>query len=271
MKNIENLKNQYEEYFRRSDCGISKGDVCPNGKTGCTCSVKAELKALYDTVIPGPYNTYNIRDFNGLSQGASEPVVSDSSLMQAKQQLLEYCWEDLKVKDMNDISDEELIKKSIIQKRKVEGTDVVIYAESDNENQHAAPKGKTFIASIIMKEAIKSRFLKNDNYGWGTSRGDTYEWIEFSILDNMAKSEDKDLLNAIKAVDWLVIDNIPRCTRPYVRHRIDHVILERESDNLPTIFVCRYDIRVNENEILSGMGLNKVFNDNRNFFIELKR
>jgi len=262
LKDIIVLKQQIEKKLAREYCKVNDIQQCPNRADGCTCAIAAEVQAYLRSIIPAPYYKFSIYDFNGMRDGTLEQVIDTDSAIIAKQKVVEFCWKNLDLKKLTDLKPEELDNLSIINKRRRDGTNVVVFADTDMVAN--PPKGKTFCAALILKEAIKHRA------SIGADRSETYDWIEFSILNHMIRSDDDGLAN-IRNADWLVIDNIPRNTKPGWRQCIDPFLMGRISDGLPTIFVCRFDVRKGNGEMLSGMGLSKVFTDPKTFFIPLQK
>jgi hypothetical protein len=265
MKDITLLKNELENRFAQTYCKVRDVTLCPNGKE-CTCSIAAETCAYLRTVIPEPYYRYSIFDFDGQSDNDNEELIDSKTALAAKEKILEYCWEGVSLESLVKISPEQLDKHSIIKRRRVNGNNVVIHANSYSytEKKHMTrQKGKTFCASIIMKEAIKSRTFGGVDYV------QMFDWIEYPILENLIRQKEEGILADIRSADWLVVDDIPNSNRTYSKQIVESFFLERLSDGLPTIFVFRFDVeRVSGDDVL-GIAITKILSDSKTCIISL--
>jgi hypothetical protein len=266
MKNITLLKNKFEKENAQKYCNVSDVNKCPDPKKECTCAIAAETKAYLHTIIPEPFYKYSINDFDGRSKDDSEELIDARIALAAKKKVIEYCWESVSIENIGSISSIELDKKSIICKRKDECSNVVIHAGfssgDDIRKGIFCPRGKTLIASIIMKEAINSRTRG------GIYSSQTFDWIEFPILENMIKNKEDISVSDIRSADWLVVDDIPY-SKYYAKNLLDPFFLERLSDGLPSIFVFKFDVKKIIEEDILGVAISKVIHDPKTFFIKL--
>lgn len=261
MKNINFLKNQLQELFAKKI--FNKGsfiECSPEDQS--VCSMVAETQAYMRAIIPKPYYKYSIYDFTGLSPN-NEQILSPEIALKAKQKIINYCWGDIDIAELNRIDQYELDKLSIMRKRRKLGHNVAIYSGySDPTGSFKSEKGgKTFCAALIMKEAIKSRVMG--------SYEETYEWIEYATLEHMITSYEEVQLSDIRSSDWLVVDNIPPGFTKWKRQSVDAFFMERISDRLPTILVFRFDVTRKVEENLLGVGFSQIIRDENTTIIGL--
>jgi hypothetical protein len=267
MKDISALKDAIVKKLAQKNCNVSDISLCPH-KDKCTCAVAAEIQAYIRSIIPEPYHRYSIADFDGRSANDTEEVLDQEIALEVKKKIVEYCWKGVTLDDVNNLSPYELDRFSIIEKRREDCINVAIYAKyvayDLTQKVSFVPKGKTFCASIIMKEAIKNRLQP----GLGITR--TYDWIEYSILENMIKNKEETNLSVIRSSDWLVVDDI-YYNKSFVKQLVDPFFLERLRDGLPTIFVFRFDAGKEANEEGMGIAMSKVIHDPKTCLISLSK
>jgi len=259
LKDISHFKKFYEKIIAKKFCDIEDISLCKN-KDQCTCRIAAEVKSFMRVIIPDQYFKLNIDDFTGKHN--NKRLLSDDLAVKAKEQIIKYCWGDISLDSFNLKSKEDRDNISVMDQRRSNGTNVVIYSDDKNS------KGKTFVASLVMKEAIKRR-TKVGNYV------QTYDWLSFSMIGyNMKKDDSK--LNHARSADWLVIDDIPasmstRQADSYMSSLINPFFYERHEDGLPTIFVFRFDIsdKFWNIEEKYGIAISKIVEDPKTFKIAL--
>ena len=149
-----------------------------------------------------------------------------------------------------------------MMKRFSNGNNVAIFGVSPK------PIGRTMLASIIMKEAIRLRATHK-------TRGQTYDWIDFSKLFHVIEKDTVELSD-YKSCDWLVVDNILRMTRSVKQttlmvDMIDPFFIERFYNKQPTILVFKFDIRDKSMDIEKtfGIGISKILDSKRTLKIPL--
>jgi len=266
MKNIQKIKNNYKsivskKYYNKKFHQLNKEEQK-------YCSYVAEVKAYIYSIIPEDFRKLTIFDFGGHSKDEKK-LISDEIALKAKNIICKYCWG----KEWSEIKKEYPIDSkiklflkdnSVMPDRFINGNNVVIFGLSDGN-----PIGRTFVASLIMKEAIKIR-IKNK------CRNQTYDWVDFAILKKSILDDSLDLAE-YRSCDWLVIDNITKSDfvslkqRSFMSNLIDPFFLGRFSDNLPTILVFKFDITneiINIEELL-GVGVARIVNSKRTFRIPL--
>ena len=272
MKDITKLKNELEVKFAKKFCNVDNILNCPSGQK-CTCKIAAEIRAYMLSAIPEAYIDLTLKNFDGRTAENKEKVLDNKTVIDAKETLIKYCWDAITLEDSNFLSDEELDQKSIIDKRREDGTNVVIYAGSENTEFSGStskkPRGKTLVASLILKEAIKRRAFPSHNIA-------TYDWVDYRLLcKTLMDKEEKDTSDA-RSADWLVIDDIvqnqsSQKMKAYLTSVFDPFLAERIEDKLPTILVFRFDITrpgvILEDQF--GVMVDKIVNDSKTFRISL--
>ena len=269
MKDINKIRKRFEKHYSKKCMGHSDISKCPKGDS-CECKLLSEVQAYIYGIIGDPYYKFTIWDFHGRSSNWDKDKLIDIKiLLEAKEKVLKYCWKDVGLDTLanfeNDRKSLDLDAKSIIDARRREGTNVVIYAPTD-ESQ----KGKTFVASLIMREAIKRRVLRGRSV-------DTYNWIKFPRLWGLISTDSEIVDSTLKFCDWLVVDDIPsqsgvkRTSEQYITSRMDPFFLERLEEGLPTIFVFRFDVtsKTIRWEEQFGIAISSVIKDPNTFTIRL--
>lgn len=237
MKSIENNKIKYLESFARKFYSKRVEDL--SQREYSTLLPMAEMWALQVTVIPDNYAQYSLFDFVGYCQSYDGTISLDPiSVKNAKDLVSKYCygitWSQIKEeKEKNpDKIRNFLDKKSQMLNRHKNGNSVVIYGDEN-------VKGKTMLASIIMREAISLRVIKS-------VQDHSYDWSNFNSLLSDLKREDTEAADC-RSCDWLVIDNltakaVSHQQSSYLRGYLDPFFTERYYQSLPVILVFRYDV-----------------------------
>jgi hypothetical protein len=269
MENIEKIKKQFVNFF--SEKYYSKKPNELKESEFHNCSLLAELWAYISKVIPEEHGKYTIFDFNGtvlnklgqVADGSLPPAIA----LEAKDKVCRFCW-GMSWKQISKMSKTQenqnafLRKKSVMMSRSETGGNVVIFGSSDK------PSGRTMLASIIMKEAIRLRVTHG-------VRGQSYDWIDFAKLFGSIEKDTEDLID-YKSCDWLVVDNIIKKVRSsrqttLMVDLIDPFFINRYNNRQPTILVFKFDIRDTKMNIEKefGVGISKIINSNRTLNIPL--
>ena len=272
MKNIEKTKLGYTRLFAQelySKDSISKLTEVESS----ICSSIAEMWAYIYSVVPEEHSHFTIFDFMGQTLDKitkeKKAVMPGKVALHAKNEICKYCWgmEWKAIKAKKEKIDQKSIMKflrehSKLNRRLKSGNNVAIYGSSSQ------PIGRTMVASIIMKEAIKLRVTHG-------ARKHTYDWIDFNTLINAARQDSFDLAD-YRSCDFLVVDNITNTARTvkqntFIVDTIDPFFLGRFYNKLPTILVFKFDI---DNPTVSisnkfGAGVNKIVESNRTCKIPL--
>ncbi len=269
MENIEKFKDKFthffaEKYYNKTKDGLTDVELE-------RCSSLAELWAYIYSVIPDEFGDYTIFDFNGYAinraDNTTSHAISKEVAIAAKDKICKYCWgtswKDIyKQKQKSEDVGSFLRKHNVMMKRFSSGSNIVIYGSSDK------PIGRTMLASIVMKEAIKLRATHH-------TRGHTYDWIDFSSLFH-AIEKDTSALADYKSCDWLVVDNIVRKPRSakqitLMSDLIDPFFLDRLYNRLPTVLVFKFDIRDKSFDLEKtlGSGISRIVDSKRTLKIPL--
>lgn len=278
MKNIEKLKKnlikEFAKKYRNKD--VDKLTIRELKKISET----AEWWAYVHTAVPDGFGKYSIFDFNGYAidkkDNSKTHAISKKVAAIAKDKICMYCW-GMRWKDIHKKKEEDLDSinvflknKSIMDKRREFGNNVVVHGQSDT------PIGRTMVASIIMREAIRLRISK-------CTIGDTYDWVDYSKLFDAIKQDSMDsrslgsmALAYYKSCDWLVIDNIEKKSRSdkqttLVSDLVDPFFWDRYNNQQPTILVCKFDIRdrMFDLEKTFGVSFGRIINSKKTFNIPL--
>lgn len=272
MKNIEKVKLGYTKLFAKEFC--EKDSIFDlSEEESSICSSIAEFWAYVYSVVPEEHGHFTIFDFvgeifNKITKEKKEVIPKDI-VLQAKNEICRYCWgmnwETIKSKKekMDQKSTMKFLReRSVMDRRLKNGNNVAIYGASSQ------PIGRTMVASIIMKEAIKLRVTHR-------ARKHTYDWIDFNTLINAARKDSFDLAD-YRSCDFLVVDNIISAYRSakqttYIIDMVDSFFNGRFYDRLPTILVFKFDI---DNPAMMvekhfGVGINKIIESNRTSKIKL--
>jgi len=275
MNDITKARRILEAKFAQHYCHVSDIDKCPNKE--CTCRVAAEIKAYINTVISEPFSHLTLDDFTG--RDGDKQLIPDEIALKVKRDILSYCWKDVKLNDLvgiNKLNTFVLDSRSIMDARRENGDNVIIYANSEKIliGQKSQRKGKTFVASLIMREAIKRRAFPDHH-------GDTYDWIPFgSLVDKLKQLSmgNKDVsLSDVQYCDWLVVDDIrgdfalSAKGQNYISSLLDPFFFERMQDSLPTILVFKFDIMQPSMNLEQsfGVAINKIIHDPKTCIISL--
>ena len=237
MQNIEKTKLKFIkvfaiEYFKKPINKLDKSELE-------ICSSLAEFWAYVTTVLPDDHSQFTIFDFVGSvvdkETKKNKIVLPPDVTLHAKNQVCQLCWgmswdvinKQNKTKDKKEMM-AFLRTHSKMNDMLQEGKNVVIYGQSPK------PIGRTLLASIIMKEAIKLRITKR-------AREHTYDWIDFNTLVAASKNDSFDFF------------------------------IDRYNNKLPTILVLKFDINDPGISIehTFGVGLNKIIESSRTYKIPL--
>lgn len=272
MKNIEKIKSRYARHFAKEvykkDSIFSLSELEAD-----SCDRLSEFWAYVYSVVPEEHSCFSIFDFMGYTiDTATKKRIDAMSAMvalKAKIEICQFCWgmdwKTIKEKKSQS-SKKEMMKflreRSMMDRRWQNGNNVAIYGRSSQ------PIGRTMIASIIMKEAIKLRVTRH-------IRKHTYDWIDFNTLVDAIKKDSFDLAD-YRSCDFLVVDNIISTYRSakqttFIVDLVDSFFNGRFYDRLPTILVFKFDID-NPAEAIEknfGVGINKIIESNRTSKIKL--
>jgi len=257
MREIQDLKSRFCRIYA-SQCDKAKGnDVfnC-NLQNQCICKLAAEVQAYLYKILPDGYQNFTIFDFDGYDKNGN-CLIDSNKVIQIKDEISKYCW-GLTCSEVREMGVQDQLavdQHSAMGQRHKQGHCVVIHGDADKR------VGRTLVASIMLREAIRRRFSSN------LSALHTYEWIEFAHLKLYAKN---DQLTNYQCADWLVVDNLeyvdqdaPRYIKNYITSIIDPFFISRFDRQLPTILVFKFNIHKEPIQGLLGVGIDRIIN-NRN-------
>lgn len=270
MKNIENKKSSYSELFSQQYYQKSFSEL--NEDESRICSMMGEFWGYASSVIPDGFEKYSIFDFIGFTVDKNNNVTKSSLPKEvvkfAKNKICEFCWgitwDEIRSKagKTQEEKNKFLRNKNIMDQRLKNGNNIVIFGGSPK------PTGKTLLASIVMKEAIRLRVIKN-------CRKHTYDWVDFTTLVDSSIKDSFDVSD-YRTCDWLVVDNIISFFRSakqttLVIDSIDSFFIDRLNNNLPTILVFKFDINtiVGTIEQQFGVGINRLIESKKTYIIPL--
>lgn len=272
MRNIEKIKSGYtrlfsKEYYNKDDISLLTEIELS------VCSSLAEFWAYVYSVVPEEHGQFTIFDFIGYTFDKitkdRKVVIPPKVALYAKNEICKYCWGMgwKAIKDKKEKMDQKSMMKflrehSVMERRLKSGNNVVIYGVSDQ------PIGRTMVASVIMKEAIRLRVTHH-------KRKHKYDWIDFNTLVDAVQKDSFDLAD-YRSCDFLVVDNIIKKYRSvkqntFIVDTIDPFFIGRFTNKLPTILVFKFDISNPAATIEQdfGIGINRIITSNRTCKIPL--
>jgi DNA replication protein DnaC len=269
MEDIEKNKDKYTKFFAAKYYKKKEEHLTQSERY--RCSSLGEIWAYYHSVIPEGHTKYTIFDFDGRISNSvdksSKSVLTDSIIISAKNKICNYCWgmswEEVKEQNLKNNNVKMFLRKnSVMMDRMKYGNNIIIFGAS------SSPLGRTMLASIVMKEAIKLRITHSD-------KGQNYDWIDFNQLFQSLRTNSDDLVD-YKSCDWLVVDNISRKMRTEKQTTllvdvVDSFFIERFKNKLPTILVFKSDIRDKSFSMEQdfGVGLYRILTSGRTVTIPL--
>jgi len=276
MTDISNEKRRLLKIFAKTYCNLLDSNSCQ--KKPCSCAIAAEYRAFLNKTIPEGYRRFSIRDFHGKLN--DKDSLNAKVAMEAKKKVLEYCWSGQNlIERLALMSDSDLDKASRMSERIKNGDNVIIHGDSKRKVKAnpslttnrvvEVPTGRTFVASIITKEAIKMRLDAEFRYMG-------YEWIEFNSLVQKLTHDPEN--SHYETCNWLVIDDIlPSVLTGSVQQKAflqpiwDSFFLSRLREKLPTVLVFKFDINnaLNELESIFGSSWTRIINNKRTCQINL--
>ena len=268
MRNIEPLCEYYKNIFAMKFFGKEVEYLSEKELDKCTSL--ARIWSYKKNIIPDGFDGFNIFDFNGYDSKDQTLIINPDIALKAKDKICKYCWG----VSWNEINEKQIEsdvhqsfeffsshRKTLIDRRK-SGQNIVIHSTA------VGKKGRTFLASLIMKEAI---LLKLDYPALSYS----YDWIDFTQLIEAAEKDDYDYA-VYRSCDWIVIDNITRHVKSpqqktYLIGLWNNFFLQRLEDKLPTILVLKFSLedKTFDAESEFGSGFARIINNDNTVSISL--
>jgi len=258
MKEITSKKEELLVKFAKELCKLDDPSDC--GKEYCRCRLMAEVRALMQVVLPDGFDRFTIKHFDGQDDDKNI-ILQPSVARRAKEQVIRYCW-DIDPTQISQMSLLELANKSIMAKRIANAQNIVIHGESIHKpiiDEHGErvgledlPSGRTFVASILTREAILLRAQGHPEL--------LYDWIEFgAMLEMLAK--DEGAASNYETCDWLVVDNITdnlfrasNSAKAFAQSKYDAFFYSRIAQGLPTVLVFKFDVDAKRHMIEDSFG-----------------
>ena len=247
--------------------------------TGCYCETAAQIATYIECVIPEEYQKYELDDFTGMKDGRR--VVKTEIVLAAKEQLVSYCWEGIDPDEIGNYDFKAWWPKSAMEKRRKNGNSLLIYGDpwssTIQQGQVKAfknPIGRTLLAAIVMKEAIRLRARPGH-------MTDSYAWVSYNRLYDklMHRAKDdetfNDEINTYETADWLCVDGFEiekqnDATRMFKAKVLDSFFDERLKMGLPNVFVFQDDLS-KDYDLRSefGLSVNSIINSNKTTRVKL--
>ena len=294
MKPITVPKKKYLKQFQ-STCPNFDGEVCKTGNgQPCICETLAEMWAYVSILVPAECYKLHLQDFSGTIPGTGKQVLSDDTVLQAKNLLIRYIWgkvDPSEIDGFTDFTQPNWARRCELSHRRMNGNSLVIHGTAKSlarpdestrgeykklshrytENSVRHPMGKTLLASIVMKEILRMRLLPGHE-------ADTYEWVSFPTLMSQVMSNNSEHVTDYQTCDWLVVDNIQpqskaqrsEYAKAFHLDKLNGVFAERNQNQTPTILVLKFDLNDYEdleNEV--GEGLAELIRDRKTLKINL--
>ncbi|MCD6435254.1 MAG: hypothetical protein J7L15_02520 [Clostridiales bacterium] len=272
MINIQFIKKKKEQEFALKYYGKDFGVL--SGEESALCSYAAETFSYIDIVIPEGFRKLTISNFQGshIDSKRQEKIdlLPSNVVVRARNLIAKYCWghswDDI-CERYPLVKDREvyLNTSSAMSIRLKNKNDVIIYGQSGRN-----PIGRTFCASLIMREAIKLR-MKNNGYRHGS-----YDWVDFAVMIDDLKYEREECVD-YRSVEWLVIDNITESPfrtdnmQNFMCNILNPFLLGRQNRGLVTILVFKFNILKGSFDIenFMGVGAYKIFKSKKTLKISL--
>lgn len=267
MKNIADTLTKYRKYYAER-CTYHQGGYAKI-PLGCACETVAQVYATIEATIPDEYTRYEIADFTGMKDG--KRLVKPEIVAAAKHELISYCWQGIDPDDYGNADWQLWWPKSAMEKRRKFGNNIVIYGNPWMRQTNGAavktfkaPIGRTMLASIVMKEAIRMKMRSghmSDTYGW-TSFGRLTEKLMQQAKDNSIDSE----ISHLQYCDWLCVDGFEiekqnEATRMFKAKVLDNFFDQRLNEGLPNILVFQDDLSVHDDlRPEFGLSVNSIIN-----------
>lgn len=283
MKDISNLFEKYLAAYRKG-CNHFQGGSCSR-REGCDCVAPAEVWAFTEHLVPRSCFSKHLDSFVGVVPGEEDgQVLSPAVVAEAKRVLVEYCWGNVKYDASTDFQSPQMLQRSVLDRRRNDGTSLIIHGNSQRGMTTKSPKGiplpqvqkksvgRTLLASIVMKEVIRRRSFPGHV-------ADSYEWVSFPALKSRVTDRDHSAITDYQTADWLVVDGIHPLERVsdnmrgYQLEKLNAVFVDRIENRLPTILVFQFDItadlRAGTLHEKVGLGMSQIVEDDTTFKINL--
>lgn len=268
MKSIDGEKQRLLKLYAKKNCGFDDPSICE--RNACACSLQAEVRALINIVIPEEFRKYGFKDFDGADPEGNQ-VLDDEIARTAKEKLAKFIWGNKPLKEIAVAKHADLLKESVLGSRIKNGFNLVLHGASSTTGGDNQPLGKTFIASILTREAINLRCLSAEHSSI------RYCWVDFSTLMHAMRNDPEKESDYLEA-NWLVIDNIGDYMlnasdrqRAFNNEKLDAFFFHRIDRNLSTVLVFQFDITRERGLVKESFGtaVSKIIDGKKTMTISL--
>jgi len=260
MKDISLFITYFEHQYRKKCKSWDKAVGACSSPDGCICSKFSEVNAHIRSLVPEAYRSKTIYAFDGRLPSGEE-VVAAEDVERIQDNLWKYLYGDKPFVDNKDRK--ELNAMSVLDRRFTNGDCLVIHGDQRSFSrgshnmlpvQRKTQTGKTLLASIAIIDACWRRCFNSN-------RAMTYDWISFLTMRPLLKTrfEEHPDIEAARESDWLIIDDINLISSEqgdrganWTREAFDGFLMDRVSNNRPTILICNFDI--DKHSLSSNMG-----------------
>ncbi len=271
MKEVAQQLTKWRKYYaERCTRHVGGYEKMP---LNCWCETSSSVAAHIECVIPEDYHLLELDDFTGMKDG--KRLVKQSVVTAARSALISYCWEGYDPDEIGNYTFKDWWIHSAMEKRRRNGNSIVIYGNPWASSTTTGivktfkqPLGRTLIAAIVMKEAIRLRARPGH-------MADSYSWVSYNRLYDKLMQRAKDdqsynsELNDYETADWLCVDGFEiekqnEATRMFKSKVLDSFFDERISKGLPNILVFQDDLSMHD-DLRSefGLSVNSIINSSK--------
>lgn len=228
----------------------------------CYCETCAQVQVHIECVIPDEYQKFELNDFTGVVKDGKR-VIKPTIVSEARNQLISYCWEG--IGDGEEYDFKTWWDRSIMEKRRRNGNSIIIYGNpwasgitGSGVRTFKQALGRTMLAAIVMKEAIRMRARPNH-------MADSYAWVSYTklydrLMSHATSGDYADEVSTYQSADWLCVDGFEiekqnEATRQFKAKVLDLFFDERMNAGLPNILVFQDDISQEMLDLRSEFGL----------------
>lgn len=246
----------------------------------CYCETAAQIATQIESVIPDEYQQYEIDDFTGTMKDGRK-VLKTNIVNAAKLSIFSYCWDGFDPDEIGQYSFRDRWAMSAMEKRRKNGNSIIIYGDpwasavqTGMLKTFKNPIGRSMLASIVMKEAIRLRARAGHT-------ADTYGWVSYNRLYDKLMQRAKEVsdyneeLNIYEGCDWLCVDGFEiekanDATRQFKSKVLDGFFDERLKNGLPNILVFQDDLS-KDLDLRSefGLSVNSIINSRKTTRVKL--
>lgn len=276
MKEVADNIEKWRRYYANT-CPAHQGGYAKKPLV-CACETAAQVQTYIECVIPEDYQKYQLDDFTGMKDG--KRLVKEKVVQEARQQLVSYCWTG--IEEGEDFDMKTWWPRTAMDKRRRSGSSIIIYGNpwasstaTGTVKTFRQPIGRTMLAAIVMREAIRLRALHGH-------QSDGYAWVSYNRLYDKLMQRAKDVdafsdeLTRYQNVDWLCVDGFEiekqnEATRAFKAKVLDSFFDERLRMGLPNILVFQDDLSQDQHDLRQefGISVNSIINSSKTTRVKL--